>query len=197
MSGKTVARAVVQVDNPTSDTDESGSYIEVEVDSDGNEIVTGTDNDQQNGMTATVKTVSASVGVTKTVAWPPKDPESVRQNDGMGEIISSAAKKYVKSVESTNSGQHGQYTLSRELFRPGKMNSDELWKPNQQQESYPEETISKTQTPRRAFTSLQDVLQDDQRSGPAKHSSYHVPPGTTRTRKAQENYTKHLEVVTK
>ena len=57
------------------------------------------------------------------------------------------------------------------------MNSDELWKPTQQQEPYPEETITKTQTPRRAFTSLQDVLQEDQRSGPAKHSSYHVPPG--------------------
>ena len=64
-----------------------------------------------------------------------------------------------------------------ELFRPGKMNSDELWKPTQQQENYPGETITKTQTPRRAFTSLQDVLQEDQRSGPAKHSSYHVPPG--------------------
>jgi hypothetical protein len=56
------------------------------------------------------------------------------------------------------------------------MNSDELWKPTQQ-ESYPEDTITKTQTPRRAFTSLDDVLQEDQRSGPAKHSSYHVPPG--------------------
>jgi hypothetical protein len=56
------------------------------------------------------------------------------------------------------------------------MNSDELWKPTQQ-ESYPEETISKTQTPRRAFTCLDDVLQEEQRYGPAKHSSYHVPPG--------------------
>ena len=35
------------------------------------------------------------------------------KSDGMGEIISSAAKKYVKSVESTNSEQHNQYTLSR------------------------------------------------------------------------------------
>ena len=31
----------------------------------------------------------------------------------MGEIISSAAKKYVKNVESNNSEQHGHYTLSR------------------------------------------------------------------------------------
>ena len=31
----------------------------------------------------------------------------------MGEIISSAAKKYVKNVESTQNEQHGQYTLSR------------------------------------------------------------------------------------
>merc|ERR1719436_252714 len=100
-------------------------------------------------MTATVRTASASVGVTKAVAWPPKDHETVKQSDGMGEIISSAAKKYVRSVESTNSEQHGQYTLSRELFRPGKMNSDELWKPTQQQENYPEETLTKTQTPRR------------------------------------------------
>ena len=62
MSGKIVAKAVVEVENPLSDTDESGSYIEVEVDSDGNEIVTGTDIDQQNGMTPTVRTASASVG---------------------------------------------------------------------------------------------------------------------------------------
>ena len=62
MSGKIVAKAVVEVENPLSDTDESGSYIEVEVDSDGNEIVTATDSDQQNGMTATVRTASASVG---------------------------------------------------------------------------------------------------------------------------------------
>ena len=62
MAGKLVAKAVVEVDNTTSDTDESGSYIEVEVDSDGNEIVTTTETDQQKGMTATVRTASASVG---------------------------------------------------------------------------------------------------------------------------------------
>jgi hypothetical protein len=62
MSGKIVPKALVEIENPLSDTDESGSYIEVEVDSDGNEIVSGTDNDQQSGMTATVRTASASVG---------------------------------------------------------------------------------------------------------------------------------------
>ena len=54
-----------------------------------------------------------NISVTRSVAWPPKDHETVKQNDGMGEIISSAAKKYVRSVESTNSEQHGQYTMSR------------------------------------------------------------------------------------
>ena len=62
MAGRLIATAVVEVDNPLSDTEESGSYIEVEVDSDGNEIVTGTDNEQDNAMTATVRTTSASVG---------------------------------------------------------------------------------------------------------------------------------------
>ena len=57
---KLVASAVVEVDNSTSDTD--GSYIEVEVDSDGNEIVTGASNGQGNAMSATVQTTSASVG---------------------------------------------------------------------------------------------------------------------------------------
>ena len=56
--------------------------------------------------------------MTKAVAWPPKGPGSGRKDDGMGGIISSAAKKYVRSVESNNTEQHGQYTLSR-----GKQNS--------------------------------------------------------------------------
>lgn len=198
MAGKLVATAVVDVDNMISDTDDSGSYIEVEVDSDGNEIISGiTISNPNNNMKAIVKTTSASVGVTKAVAWPPREERTGMKSDGMGEIISSAAKKYVKSVESTNSEQHNQYTLSRELFKPGRMNSDDLWKPNTQLDEYPEQTIVKMQTPRRTFKSLEDVLQGDQSSNPVKHSSYHVPPGTTRTRKAQDNYTKHLEIVTK
>ena len=64
-----------------------------------------------------------------------------------------------------------------ELFKPGRMNSDDLWKPNTQLDSYPEQTIVKMQTPRRTFKSLEDVLQGDQSSSPVKHSSYHVPPG--------------------
>merc|ERR1711963_874845 len=148
-------------------------------------------------MTATVRTTSASVGVTRKVAWPPKDEfDNPKLTDGMGEIISSAAKKYVKNVESTQN-EHGQYTLSRELFQPGKFKSDEIWKPNQQQDNYPDKTMTKTQTPRRTFKSLGDVIQNNQFGGPVKQPSYHVPPGTTRTRKAQETYTKHLEVVTK
>ena len=52
--------------------------------------------------------------MTKKVAWPPKEEfDNPKVNDGMGEIISSAAKKYVRNVESTQSEQHGQYTLSR------------------------------------------------------------------------------------
>jgi len=195
MAGRIVAKAVVEVDNPTSDTDDSGSYIEVEVDSDGNEIETGVSTGPQNGMTATVRTTSASVGVTRTVAWPPKEEGAPKMNDGMGEIISSAAKKYVRNVESNNSEQHGHYTLSRELFQPGKFKSDEIWKPNQQQQNYPEKTVNKTQTPRRTIKTLDDVLQNNMYSGAVKQSSYHVPPGTTRTRKAQETYTKHLEII--
>ena len=51
--------------------------------------------------------------VTREVAWPPKGNDNPKLNDGMGEIISSAAKKYVKTVESENQSKHGQYTLSR------------------------------------------------------------------------------------
>ena len=51
--------------------------------------------------------------MTRTVAWPPKEEGAPKINDGMGEIIGSAAKKYVKTVESNNSEQHGHYTLSR------------------------------------------------------------------------------------
>ena len=54
------------------------------------------------------------IKVTKKVALPPKEEfDNPKVNDGMGEIISSAAKKYVRNVESTQSEQHGQYTLSR------------------------------------------------------------------------------------
>ena len=54
-----------------------------------------------------------SIAVTRAVAWPPKNPEILKKSDGTGAIISSAAKKYVKSVESANSENHGQYSLSR------------------------------------------------------------------------------------
>ena len=52
-----------------------------------------------------------------------------------------------------------------------------LFIPNQQQENYPNQTISKTQTPRRTFKSLDDVIQNNQYGGPVKQPSYHVPPG--------------------
>ena len=51
--------------------------------------------------------------MTKAVAWPPKEETSGGKCGGMGEIISSAAKKYVRSVDASNLEQHGQYTLSR------------------------------------------------------------------------------------
>ena len=56
------------------------------------------------------------------------------------------------------------------------MNLDDVWRPNQQ-ENYPEETITKTQTPRRTIRTLSDVLQPDHHSGFTKPSSYYVPPG--------------------
>ena len=62
MAEKIVAKAVVEVDNSISDSDDSGSYIEVEVDSDGNEIESGVASHQHDGMTATVKVTTASVG---------------------------------------------------------------------------------------------------------------------------------------
>ena len=67
--------------------------------------------------------------------------------------------------------------LISELFQPGKFKSDEVWKPNQQQEHYPEKTVTKTQTPRRTIKTLDDVLQNNMYSGAVKQSSYHVPPG--------------------
>ena len=67
------------------------------------------------------------------------------------------------------------------------MNSDDLWKPNTQLDSYPEQTIVKMQTPRRTFKSLEDVLQGDQSSNPVKHSSYHVPPGIMNIKELEYN----------
>ena len=65
MVGKLVATAtaVVDIDNMMSDTDYSGSYTEVQVDSEGNEIISWIViwNPHSN-MKATVKTTSASVG---------------------------------------------------------------------------------------------------------------------------------------
>ena len=66
MASALKATAVVEVDNSISNSDDdSGSYIEVEVDSDGNEIVIEKEPSTSHGgksMTATVKTTSASVG---------------------------------------------------------------------------------------------------------------------------------------
>ena len=69
------------------------------------------------------------------------------------------------------------YLMLIELFQPGKFKSDEIWNPNQQQQNYPQETVTKTQTPRRSFKSFDDVIQSNQNYGFNKQPSYHVPPG--------------------
>ena len=79
MAGKLVATAVVDVDNLISDTDDSGSYIEVEVDSDGNEIISGiTISNPPNNMKATVKTTLASVG---GIVYLPKGLCSIKKSE--------------------------------------------------------------------------------------------------------------------
>ena len=154
MSGIIEAKEEVEIDNATSDTDDSGTYIEEEVDSDENETESGISSNQESGIcsnqpdetTATADTTSTSVGgniqanqithifcyyskfileilvkffidfikVTRNVDWPSKvEFDNPKLKDRMGVIISSAAKKYIKNVESTQSEKHGQYTKSR------------------------------------------------------------------------------------
>ena len=70
MSGIIEAKEEVEVDNATSDTDDSGTYIEEEVDSDENETESGISSNQESGIcsnqpdetTATADTTSTSVG---------------------------------------------------------------------------------------------------------------------------------------
>ena len=146
----------VEVDNTTSDTDDSGTFIEEEVDSDGNETESGISSNQESGISSNqhderkgaANTSSTSAGgkiqanqklsvfsyflrqkfiieisfqffvdffiETRNVDWSPKvEFDNPKLKDRMGVIISSAAKKYIKNVESTQSEKHGQYTKSR------------------------------------------------------------------------------------
>jgi len=170
----------VIVEPPTSSPPPPVATTTTTTPSTGNE-----ENGDDEVMTATVTQTTLS----KTVTWPPKSG-----GESSSSAASMAASKYMKVVEETQQTQpHSQYTLSRELFKPGKL--DERW---QQSDSDEMSSLLNGQPQprvRRNFRSLDQVLQPDQASNTMP--SYHVPPGTTRTRKAQENYQRHLEVSSK
>lgn len=88
--------------------------------------------------------------------------------------------------ESSDHINQQQMYLSKELFSPGKLDVGSRWKPSGDDSG----AKNLDGAPKRKFRSLDDVLQNE--NGPGKHITYHVPPGTTRTRKAQESYEKHL-----
>merc|ERR1711962_283690 len=158
--------------SPHSDSDGSADDVTASPPENG-------DNDDDNVMCGTV---TETTEISKAVTWPPSQTASG--------FKAAAASRYLKLVDASNEeSPHSQYTLSRELFKPGKLN-EERWKETTEGDRPPNEEVKGGA--RRGFRKLDDFLHSDEK-GPTKMPSYHVPPGTTRTRKAQENYQKHLE----
>jgi len=175
----------VEEDAVSTSSASSGSHPENGTTETENGDVIDTNNEVTTNEIVMSGAVTDTTEINKAVTWPPSQTASG--------FSAAAASRYLKLVERTTDSSHSQYTLSRELFKPGKLD-EERWK-----ESCGEGTDKSVNHPteldrcsKRGFRKLDDFLHTDEK-GPAKMPSYHVPPGTTRTRKAQENYQKHLE----
>eukprot|EP00092_Neocalanus_flemingeri_P032534 GFUD01035383.1.p1 GENE.GFUD01035383.1~~GFUD01035383.1.p1 ORF type:complete len:189 (+),score=62.34 GFUD01035383.1:81-647(+) len=72
-------------------------------------------------------------------------------------------------------------------FQPNKMKAADKWKPQQTPE-----TRTETERHKRVLRDTNTVLTQESVGG---HSSYKIPPGTTRTRKFQETYVKETATV--
>jgi len=145
------------------------------------------ENTSQNGVGVMTGMVTQTTEINKAVVWPP--------SKGASALASTAATRYMRQVEQNEDHKSNQYTLSRELFKPGKFNGEEVWNPAGGPNPEANATgVMGTQGKGRGgcggYRKLDDFLHNE--SGPNRMPSYHVPPGTTRTRKAQENYQKHL-----
>lgn len=121
----------------------------------------------------------------KVVEWPPKDDGKISNCESGQYAVKYSAKAYDTFCEQNEAPVNSKYS---EVFKPGKINADDRWKPTESS------TITTTfyGRPKRVMRNVEDILQNN---GPATHASYHIPPGTTRTKKAQQIYNKHLETM--
>jgi hypothetical protein len=133
----------------------------------------------------------------KIVHWPPppKEGEFVQKlESNISSAVSSSAKYSKFNCNNDNNATSQQMdnprttALASELFKPGKLKADDRWKPA---ETIQQENQEEHQQVKRKFKTMDEVMQSH--TEPAKHRTYHIPPGTTRTRRAQDNYTKHLK----
>merc|ERR1712198_21791 len=81
------------------------------------------ENTSQNGVGVMTGMVTQTTEINKAVVWPP--------SKGASALASTAATRYMRQVEQSEDHKSNQYTLSRELFKPGKFNGEEDWNPSQ------------------------------------------------------------------
>merc|ERR1712168_648136 len=78
-------------------------------------------------------TVTETTEISKAVTWPPSGSASG--------FKAAAASRYLKLVDASNEeSPHSHYTLSRELFKPGKLN-EERWKETTDGDRPPNEEV--------------------------------------------------------
>jgi len=145
----------------------------------------------------------------KRVEWPPeanaypeasvasKEVHATNGTNGV-KVSTTNAMKVVKTktkMVSESSVYHnsaveipGNGVIKTDLFRPGKLNMGNRWQGGGGQE---DENGCRGGPPRpkAKLRDVEEILQTNSMT----HSTYHVPPGTSRTRRAQDNYAKHLD----
>lgn len=120
----------------------------------------------------------------KRVEWPPHGHKGQGQAPTNGSHIKTFAAESIFHNDKQNKESLG---TGREVFKPARMKTEEKWNPAKQNPGFQPPAID-TSKPKAKFRDIGDIMH----TGTSKHTSYHIPPGTSRTRKAQEMYNKHL-----
>merc|ERR1719151_42348 len=118
----------------------------------------------------------------KEVAWPPPDEKrAISPGDLTGKVRFGQSRRKLMELEvakfkGSSSHQMRTSPFSTGGFQPGKMKADERWRPTTQK---PEQQVEVG--PRCTLRQSNEVL--TQTSLVNGHSSYRMPPGTSRQRK--------------
>jgi len=167
--------------------------------------------------------VTISTEVTKRVEWPPaatgseseaevareenlekeksdksgvdaNDPEAVAEGRRHLKTFVSNSLLYHNSDSNMTSTQQ-MVGYGREIFRPGKLNMSERYNPG----SNPDNGIisGSVGRPKLKLRTMDDIVsvETKESSTGKRQSCYYAPPGTSRTKMAQQMYKKHLQHV--